>query len=81
MKDLVMKACDHVAQLIFEQIKTPMVQKVKVLDDIQRGVRVFGSNRLQSQSHSIHVSRVEKKKEIPSHNPRYKCGKCTVPSM
>lgn len=43
-KDFVVKAGDNVAQFILEQIKNLAVQKVKVLDDTQRGAGGFGSS-------------------------------------
>lgn len=47
-EDFTMKIGDHVTQIILQQIKTPMFQMTKVLDDTKRGARGFGSTRVQS---------------------------------
>ena len=40
---------DKVAQLTFERIKTPVVQKVQALDLTDKGAGGFGSIGMQSQ--------------------------------
>ena len=68
-KYIIVKAGDCVTQLILEQIKTLVVQNVMVLDDTNRGVGDFGSAGVQSQSHSIHRSKVAKEREVLSPKP------------
>lgn len=42
-KDFPIKVGDHVSQLVLEHIKSPIVQKLKILSDTKQGIGRFGS--------------------------------------
>lgn len=65
-EDFVVKAGDHVAQLILERVKTPAIQNVKVLENSQRGAEGFGSTGVLSQSQSVQGFKVVKRIPKPS---------------
>ena len=51
---------DKVAQMIFEKIKTPVIKEVEILEDTDRGNKVFGSTGVKTTSKSESVQTATK---------------------
>lgn len=68
-EDFTMKVSDWFTQLILKQIKSLVVENVKVLNVQKKCARGFWSTRKESQLHLIQESGVEKKKETLSIEP------------
>ena len=66
VEDFPVQASDRIAQLILERIDTPPVQKIAVLEDIDRGSDGFGSTGTHSFVQSTQKNQKGKKKKSPS---------------
>ena len=66
VEDFPAQAGDRITQLILEHIDTPPIQKVAVLEDIDRGNDGFGSTGTHSFVQSTQKNQKGKKKKSPS---------------
>ena len=68
VEDFPVQASDRIAQLILERIDTPPVQKIAVLEDIDRGSDGFGTTGMHSFVQSTQKNQKGKiKSPSPSH--------------